>query len=326
MVKLRQRIRFYQQLAVLLRAGLPVRASIDRLRERITNPALAVLSGKIAAGDRLGESFAAAGFEPFETNLIVAGESSGQLEVILEHLAQFWQRELEFRQALIAPLIYPIVVLHFAVILGSAVELFDTPPTTAAIHLGLRLVTMWAAGLFLFFVARFTWSSPAMKRFWLLVPIVGGALQAAFAYRWITSLRMEFNAGISFYRAVGDAWRSSSFPGCERLAIEGEEAMRAGSSLSTLMAGWRQLPRAWADFAATGEISGGFETAFKNLEAEAAREWTLAQQRMSEWVPKILYFVVLIIAAVQVGRVMYQVEVAPMVNLEREIDNANGGN
>jgi type II secretory pathway component PulF len=193
-------------------------------------------------------------------------------------------------------------------------------------HLVLRLVAMWAVGLFLFFAARFTWSSPAMKRFWLLVPIVGGALQAAFAYRWITSLRMEFNAGISFYRAVGDAWRSSSFPGCEQRAAEGEEAMRAGSTLSSLMAGWRQLPGSWFDFVSTGEISGGFEAAFKNLEAEAARDWTLAQQRMSEWVPKILYFVVLIIAAVQVGQVMYQVEVAPIVNVEREIDNATGGN
>ena len=98
--------------------------------------------------------------------------------------------------------------------------------------------------------------------------------------------------------------------------------MLAGVSLSKLIHDWKQLPRDWSDFVETGEVSGAFETAFKNLEDEATREWTLAQQRMTEWVPKIVYFVVLVIVAVQVGEVMYQVEVVPIIQAEKQIDDA----
>jgi type II secretory pathway component PulF len=325
-VTLRQRIRFYQQLAVLLRAGLPIRASIDRLKERLRGNQLAVLSKNLASGERLGEAFAAAGFLPFESNLIVAGEQSGQLESIFDHIAQFWQRELEFRQALLRPLYYPVVILNLAVILGSGIELFTTPWPVVATHFFLHLAALWGAGILLFFVAKFTWSSPAMKRFWLFLPIIGRALRATFAYRWITSLRLEFTAGISFHRAISDAWRASGFPGSERTATESEEALRAGSSLTALMSGWKQLPREWVDFIETGEVSGGFEAAFKNLEAEAARDWTLAQQRMSDWVPKIVYFGALLIVAFQVIQLVEKVYINPITNMENQIDNGTLGN
>jgi len=321
-VTLRQRIRFYQQLAVLLRAGLPIRASIDRLRERIGGPELATLSQKIGAGERLGEAFAAANFLPFESNLVVAGERSGQLETIFDHIAQFWQRELEFRQALVQPLIYPIIVVNLAVILGSGLELLTASWNVAVEHLMLRLVVLYVVGFLVFLFARFTWSSPQLKRFWLKVPIVGRALRAAFAYRWITALRLEFGAGISLYRAVGDAWRSSGFVNCDQIGKEGEEAMRGGASLSALVAKWRQLPRDWVDFIETGEVSGGFESAFTQLEKEAARNWTLAQQRMSIWLPKIAYFAALLIAAIPVFQVAKQVLVDPVNDALNQIDNA----
>jgi type IV pilus assembly protein PilC len=316
---LRQRIRFFQQLAVLVRAGLPIRASIDRLRERMSGRALTVLSQKIEAGERLGDAFAAAHFLPFECNLAVAGERSGHLETVFEHIAQFWQRELEFRQALIAPLIYPIVILNLAILLGSAIELFTVTWPVAVFHLVVRMMVLYVGGGLLFLLTRFMWSSPDFKRFWLYVPIVGRALRSAFAYRWITTLRLEFGAGISLYRAVGDAWRSSGFLDCERLAKEGEQAMLAGSNLSSLVAKWKQLPRDWADFVETGEVSGGFEAAFANLEAEAAHNWKIAQQNMANWLPKIAYFVFLIIAGIEVGSAYYHVLVDPLKQVQQMI-------
>ena len=62
---LRHRIRFYQQLAVLVRAGLPIRASLVRLKERLKERELDILSQKVNAGERLGDAFVEAGFSPF---------------------------------------------------------------------------------------------------------------------------------------------------------------------------------------------------------------------------------------------------------------------
>jgi type II secretory pathway component PulF len=120
---------------------------------------------------------------------------------------------------------------------------------------------------------------------------------------------------------VGDAWRSSGYMECDRFAVEGEQAMREGVLLSTLIEQWKRLPRDWIDFVQTAEISGAFEETFITLEAEAAYAWKLAQDRMAEWLPKILYFIVLIIAALQVGKLIYQVEIAPIVQAENQNDN-----
>jgi type II secretory pathway component PulF len=321
-VTLRQRIRFYQQLAVLMRAGVSLRASLERLKERSSGNEVAVLSQQINAGERIGDAFTAARFSPFECHLVAAGERSAQLDTIFEHLSEFWKRELEMRQALVRPLYYPLVVLHLAVAAGALVELATTPWPVVLVHFVTRVALLYVAGFIIYVVVRASWSSESMRRVWLRVPIIGSSLKTAYAFRWITALKLEFTAGISLYRAVGDAWRASGYVGCERLAAEGEEAMREGTELSKLVLKWRQLPRDWIDFIETGELSGSFEQAFAHLEAEAARAWKLAQERMSDWLPKIVYFFVLLIVGAQVGRVMYQVEIAPIVDAEKQIDNA----
>jgi type II secretory pathway component PulF len=320
-VTLRQRIRFYQQLAVLVRAGVPIRASLVRLKERMAGNEVAILSEKVNAGERIGEAFTAAGFSPFECHLVTAGERSAQLDTVFQHLSEFWGRELKMRQALPRPLYYPVVVLHLVVVMSALVEFADTSWPLVLAHFLERMALLYVVGFLVYIVVRASWSSPFMRGFWLRVPFIGNSLRTAYAYRWITVLKLEFSAGVSLSRAVGDAWRASGYVGCDRLAEEGEQAMRERVDLSTLVRRWKQLPRDWSDFIATGEISGAFEEAFKHLEEEAAEAWSLAQQRMTEWVPKIAYFVVLLVAAVLVAKLMYKVEIAPIIDLEKQIDS-----
>lgn len=322
---LRQRIRFYQQLAVLVRAGVPMRSSLLRLQERISGREMAMLTQKVNAGERLADAFAAAGFSPFECHLVTAGERSAQLDTVFEHIANFWARQLEMKQALFRPLYYPIAVLHLALIVGAVVESVTASVTAAVVHLILRVAFLYAGAFVAWVLVRVTWGSETGQRFWLAIPIIGSSLSATYAYRWITALKLEYAAGIPMPSAVGDAWRASGYQGSKRLAEEGEHALREGSELSVLVQRWKQLPRDWVDFIETGEVSGALETAFTNLETEASRTWTLAQERMTEWLPRITYFIVLIIAAIQVGLLVYQTVVAPMSNAENAIDNAING-
>jgi type II secretory pathway component PulF len=322
-VTLRHRIRFYQQLAVLVRAGVPIRGSLERLKDRLNEKELASLSKRVNEGERIGDAFAAAGFLPFEFHLIAAGERSAQLDTIFQHLSEFWARELQMRQALIRPLYYPIVILHLAVMMTSGIELVQTPwPVVLAEFIG-RMMVFYVLGFLIYIGVRISWSSESLRRIWFYVPLVGSSLATTYAYRWITTLKLEFTAGVSLYRAVGDAWRASGYAGGERRATESEEAMLQGMELSKLMRQWRQLPRDWIDFVETGEISGALEAAFKNLEIEAAETWAQAQKRMSDWAPKIVYFVAIIFVAVQVGKLMYTVEIKPIIDAENQIDGIN---
>ena len=299
-----------------------LRTSLERLKERVSGREVAILSEKINAGETLTDAFTAAGFSSFECHLVAAGERSAQLDSIFQHLSEFWARELQMRQALIRPLYYPIVVLHLAIFLGAFIESMTTSWVVAVFHLVLSLGSIYLVGFLIYLLVRLSWASDAFRRIWLWVPIVGSSLRTAFAYRWITALKLEFNAGISLSRAVGDAWRASGYVNCERTAKEGEQAMLDGMTLSSLMVQWRQLPRDWIDFIETGEISGALSTALTNLEEEAARSWKLAQERMAEWLPKIVYFAVLLIVATVVGQLVYKLEVQPSLDAIKQVEDA----
>jgi type II secretory pathway component PulF len=321
-VTLRQRIRFYQQLAVLTRAGVPLRTGLQRLQERISGPEISMLSEKISQGGQVGDAFAAAGFSPFECNLVTAGERSAQLDLVFQHLSEFWSRQREMLQAIIQQLYYPLLVLILAIGMGALLDAVTDSVTVAVVHLVETIAVYGTIGFVLYTLIRVSWPSDAAQRFWLALPMIGRTLSTAYAYRWITALKLEHSAGIPMPDAVADAWRASGYAGREQLAQEGQLALREGGELSALVQRWRQLPRDWADFIETGEVSGALETAFENLESEAARAWSLAQKRMTEWLPKILFFIVIVIAGTQVFSLLYREIVTPINQVNQAIQNA----
>lgn len=313
---LAHRIRFYQQLAVLARAGVPLRSSLLRLQERISGREIAILSQKVNAGETIGDAFTAAGFSPFECHLVVAGERSAQLETIFEHLSEFWARQREMRQALLAQLYYPVAMLHLALFVAALSELAIGSWTLVQVRLVEYFIGFYAIAFVTFILVRASWQNEQAQRFWLRVPIIGRTLSTAYASRWITALKLEHSAGIPLPDAVADAWRSSGYVGCERFAQEGERALREGEQLSTLVRGWKRLPRDWGDFIETGEISGALEKTFKNLEAESARDSSRAQQQMTDWMPKIASVIILLIVAALIIHVIYQVYITPITQIE----------
>lgn len=325
-VTLRHRIRFYQQLAVLARAGVPLRTSLQRLKERIAGREIDILSKQIGEGEQIGTAFAKAGFSPFECHLVNAGERSARLETVFQHLSEFWSRQLQMFQAFTSQLYYPLVVLHIAVFVGALLDsLMSGSVIVFAVTLVERFAFFYTAGFVIFMLASVSWQSEAAQRFWLGLPIIGRTLSTAYAYRWITALRLEYSAGIPMPDAVADAWQASGYAGRDQWAKEGRQALLEGGELSLLVQGWKQLPRDWVDFIETGEVSGALETAFENLEAEAARAWQIAQQRMTDWVPKIVYFIILLIVAAQIGFMTYKLTVQPINEIEKALQSVNGG-
>jgi len=316
---LRHRIRFYQQLAVLARAGVPFRGGLERMEKSSPTPEMRVLSQQLAQGTSLGDAFAAARFTPFECHLVDAGERSAQLDAVFTLLGEFWTRELRFGQAVVRQLYYPALVVHLFVIVLGVMQISQGPIAVIK-SIVENLVVLYFVAFVLYVLVRASWSSAVAQRFWLLVPIIGGALRSANAYRWITVLRMEFVAGVSFPDAVADAWRSSGYIHAEPRAEEAEQGMRSGTDLSQLVRNWRQLPRDWIDYFDTAEASGQFETTFKQLEVEAAHSWTVMQDRMTEWVPKILYIVFLIVMGLKIVSLGSQALLGESQEVQKAID------
>ena len=210
-MNLRQRIRLYQQLAVLTRAGVPMRTGLQRLHERIRGRAMTVLTQKIAEGAPVGDAFAAAGFSSFECHLVSAGERSAQLDTVFQHLADFWARQRQMFQALTSQLYYPLIILVLSLLVGGLIDFIMNSWMVAVIHL-IESTACYGAGAFvLYTLLRVSWRSDAAQRFWLALPIIGSTLSTAYAHRWITVLKLEHGAGVPMPDAVADAWRASGY-------------------------------------------------------------------------------------------------------------------
>ena len=132
---------FNQELATLLRAGLPLVQSLDILRRRVPNPALkAVLTDvheRVRSGSALSEAFEAQGgmFTGIYHASLMAGEKSGSLETVLRRYVAHMKVISSVRSRMVSALIYPAVLLAVsAAVVGLIV--FKVVPEFADFYKG----------------------------------------------------------------------------------------------------------------------------------------------------------------------------------------------
>jgi type IV pilus assembly protein PilC len=116
-VKANDFLLFNQQLAALLRAGIPILQAITMLRRRATASRLrAVLENvedAIRGGAALSQAFAAQGatFPRIYTASILAGERSGALDEVLSRYVNYMRRSVGLRRKIRGALAYPMFLL-----------------------------------------------------------------------------------------------------------------------------------------------------------------------------------------------------------------------
>jgi general secretion pathway protein F len=161
-----------RQLATLIGAGLPLVPSLSALAPQIRNQFLRATVVRIREEVNEGNSFTGALshfpaiFPPFYINMARAGEASGTLNLVLERLADFQEKQQEMRSKIRTALAYPI----FMFVVGSGVLLFLVTfvvPNITNIFSEMRQ-TLPAITVFLIVVSGF------LKSFWWILALVLG--------------------------------------------------------------------------------------------------------------------------------------------------------
>jgi type IV pilus assembly protein PilC len=132
-VPTREFLVFNQELATLLKAGMPLVQSLDILRMRMANPlfkgVLDEIHEQVRAGTALSDAFAAHGdlFPPVYTASLLAGEKSGSLEQVLRRYVTYVKVIAGVRRRTLSALIYPAVLLVLALVVVSIIVLRVVP-------------------------------------------------------------------------------------------------------------------------------------------------------------------------------------------------------
>jgi general secretion pathway protein F len=107
----------YEQLADLLRAGVPVLRALKVLSEQAASPALArvlkEVHDDVAGGATLADALDRHpnAFSHLHVSMIRAGEKGGFIEEVLTRVAEFVRRQDELRNKFLGSMIYPCVLL-----------------------------------------------------------------------------------------------------------------------------------------------------------------------------------------------------------------------
>lgn len=112
--------RFARTLATLLRSGVPVLNALDITKDVLDNVRLADVVAEAREAIREGESIAAplkksGEFPPIVVHMIATGEKSGQLEQMLEHVADNYDFQVDQRVEKLTTLIEPIMIVGMGV-------------------------------------------------------------------------------------------------------------------------------------------------------------------------------------------------------------------
>src|SRR2546422_6170568 len=201
-VKANDFLLFNQQLAALVRAGIPILQAISMLGKRAASARLRAVLGdveeQIRGGAALSEAFASQGsiFPRIYTASILAGERSGALDEVLNRYVTYMRRNVALRRKIRAALAYPLFLLFASACMVTFLTVYVVPrmsdlfsgfgtelPTVTQIVLGL---SKWLSSNVIWFgplliggaIALFLWSRTERGRmrvdaFILKIPLAG---------------------------------------------------------------------------------------------------------------------------------------------------------
>ena len=293
-VSSREFLIFNQELATLLKAGMPLVQSLDILRRRVANPLFkSVLDDvyeRVRGGNSLSEAFEAHGalFPGVYTASLLAGEKSGNLEQVIRRYVAYVKVVATVRRKTISALVYPAILLALSLAVVSIIVLRVVPEFDAfydqfgqELPLSTRMIVAtseFARAYFLLIVigivagavAFWLWlKEPAQReRFdrWVLqLPGLGPIARKFSTSQAARTLATLLGGGIPLVNAIDVAARSikNRFIAHE-LQVAGQQ-VREGRALATAM----QESGAFADVAVkmveVGESTGALQEMLNSL-------------------------------------------------------------
>ncbi len=124
--------RFSSTLAMLMKAGVPILQALEIVSDTVNNKVIGKAITEVQLSVRDGESIAKPltkypVFPPMVVQMISVGEETGQVDEMLEKIAQFYDQEVEAAVDALTSLIEPILIAVIGACVGGAVVALYLP-------------------------------------------------------------------------------------------------------------------------------------------------------------------------------------------------------
>ena len=322
---------FTRQLAVFMKAGVPIMEALEVIVEETQNKMMKNTLEEMVERLRAGDTFATAAsthpeaFPNFYVGILESAELTGNLDGVLNQLADYMDRDAKAKGKVTAALIYPAVVAAMSVVTVIVLAVFVMPRFEtffSSLHAKLPLVTRmlldttsfigkyWYAELA--FVIILVGGFIAMRRseggkakldaLMLNLPVIGDLTETAIVERVCRVLASMLRAGVDLPKSMAVTAESAN-NAVYRKALEGvREAMMQGQGLAEPIALTGLFPAAARQMFRVGEETGTLDQQLEVAAAYYNRELETKLERATAlFEPAIIIFMGVVVGFVAVA-------------------------
>jgi type IV pilus assembly protein PilC len=324
---------FSRQLSAFLRAGVNILDAMETIESEMGNKLFRAVLLDMVAAVRSGSTFFAAAathpeaFPPVYLGMLESAELTGNLDTVLDRLAEYVERELEAKRKVKAALMYPGVVAGMSVATVAILAGFVLPRFKAffdSLNAKLPLPTrMLLAGTGL--MTRFWFVFPLLlialavlgilsvrtgkgrdirDRMILKTPVIGDLITHAILERFCRVLSSMARAGVPLPDAMIVTAAATNNTVYKRALTGAREAMLQGEGLAAPIAATGLFPAAARQMLRVGEETGTLDDQLEGAAEYFERELDYRVTRFTSlFEPAVIIFMGLVVGFVAIALV-----------------------
>jgi type IV pilus assembly protein PilC len=322
---------FSRQMGVFMKAGIPIMEALEVIEVETTEKLMKKVILEMIEDLRSGDTFAAAArshpeaFPNFYVGILESAELTGNLDTVLNQLADYIERDVEARSTLTSAMIYPAVVGVMSIGVVLVLAVFVMPRFVVffkALHAKLPLPTRlllagssffshwWYAlisvmvifGVGIVLMRRSPKGRTILDGIILRLPVLGLLVQAAVLERICRVLSSMLRAGVDLPQAMAvtaDSANNSVYRA--GLGVIREQMME-GQGLAGPLAETGLFPGAAKQMFRVGEETGTLDTQLETAAAYYHRELEVRVKHFTSlFEPAIIIFMGVVVGFVAVA-------------------------
>ena len=276
---------FTSQLAVMIRAGISIRAAIEGIADQAENPKFKAMLTQMKKDVESGKQFSDAlmrypkTFSPLYINMVKASELSGGFSKMLDRIAVYLAQQIETRAMVVGAMIYPGIIGTLAMgttvfllvfVLPRFMKIFEgkeaalPAPTKFLLALSHFMTNYWYVLLFgiaasawaFFLMLKTDWGRTWFDKMKLTVPLFKKMFRALYISRGLHTMGQLVNAGVPILDTISITADISGNVLYKRMWKSVYSAVKQGKKISHPLQKSPLLPKAVVQMVNAGEESG----------------------------------------------------------------------
>lgn len=321
-LSLKQCLYFLEQLQLLLQAGVPIVDSLSLIAKTTSNNAISFIAPQLRDAIINGYSLAVAlrcfpeHFDKIFTQMIFAGEQSGQLDIVFTQLIENQTQRISTQNKITKALFYPVSVLIIAFCIAIGLLIFVIPqfntiyqsfgatlPTVtryliAVSHLLMRQGVFYCLGIFLMILILkklFSKNTNVKNKIAYLIfklPIVNSIIISRQIAQWSHLLGMMLTASLPLVDALHIANHTLSYSFMQTKMNEVRSAIITGKSLHVALELCDFFPLPAKTMIAIGENADALPLMMKKIAMMYQQQWNETLDRLSKLIEPVIMMIV----------------------------------